>query len=192
MHHRHAEESVRQADHKGHHIVIRTTYRSQSTAKPVTGTHGVDNDGQFHYHPVPTRASARRSIWSTHLIDTFRRISRHDRAAVTPRRDHVHEMPGMKGTKTRSAGGRSPHDGPPYAQTPSPTAALQKFCTGVNRLKHDIPRHDDRRGEHPWHAAKSQHLRSVVDVAQPGDEHVTRRRSGSQRGASRTGIFWQA
>lgn len=46
-------DSVREADYRGRHIVIRTTYRIEVGGKPVTGHMGVGNDRRVHYHPVP-------------------------------------------------------------------------------------------------------------------------------------------
>jgi hypothetical protein len=49
-------ESVREADYKGHHITVRTSYKIDVDGTPVTGHLGVTNDGQVHYHPIPNLA----------------------------------------------------------------------------------------------------------------------------------------
>ena len=46
-------DSVREADHNGHHIVIRTTYEITIDGKPFTAGLGVSNDGSVHYHGMP-------------------------------------------------------------------------------------------------------------------------------------------
>lgn len=46
-------DSVREADYKGHHIVITTTYQITIDGKPFTAGLGVSNDGSVHYHGMP-------------------------------------------------------------------------------------------------------------------------------------------
>ena len=50
-HERQKTESVRKADYKGHHIVIRTQYQIEVDGKMIMGHLRVTNDGQVHYHP---------------------------------------------------------------------------------------------------------------------------------------------
>lgn len=64
-------ESVREADHAGHHIVIRTTYHVEVDGIPVTGHLGVTNDGQVHYHAVPNVAYDSAIDLVKSLIDLF-------------------------------------------------------------------------------------------------------------------------
>jgi hypothetical protein len=44
---------TREADHKGHHIVVRTHYEVEVDGKPLTGHLGVSDSGLVHYHPIP-------------------------------------------------------------------------------------------------------------------------------------------
>jgi len=46
-------DSVREADYKGHHIVITTTYEITIDGTPFTAGLGVSNDGSVHYHGMP-------------------------------------------------------------------------------------------------------------------------------------------
>ena len=54
-HHEHGApvESVREAEHDGHHMVIRTTYRVEIDGHAVDLPLGVDNDGHVHCHSLP-------------------------------------------------------------------------------------------------------------------------------------------
>ena len=54
--------SVREAEYKGHHIVIETCYEITIDGKPFEGMLGVTNSGDVHYHGIPNMAfpSARR------------------------------------------------------------------------------------------------------------------------------------
>jgi hypothetical protein len=64
-------ESTREADYKGHHIVIRTTYQIEVDGKSVTGHMGVTNDGRVHYHPIPNISFASALDMVRELIDVF-------------------------------------------------------------------------------------------------------------------------
>ncbi len=64
-------ETVREDDYRGHHIVIRTTYRIEVDRRPVTGHLGVTNDGRVHYHAVPNLSFASAVDLVRRLIDTF-------------------------------------------------------------------------------------------------------------------------
>jgi hypothetical protein len=66
-----AAESVREADYKGHHIVIRTTYRIEVDGVPLMGHMGVTDDGRVHYHPVPNASFASAVDLVKQLIDIF-------------------------------------------------------------------------------------------------------------------------
>lgn len=66
-----ATESVREADYKGHHIVIRTTYRIEVDGVPLMGHMGVTDDGHVHYHPVPNASFASAVDLVKELIDVF-------------------------------------------------------------------------------------------------------------------------
>ena len=64
-------ESVREADYKGHHIVIRTTYRVTIDGVAVTGMLSVSNNGQVHYHAVPNLSFDSAVDLVKKLIDVF-------------------------------------------------------------------------------------------------------------------------
>ena len=64
-------ESVREATYRGHHIVVRTTYRLEVDGMPVEGHMGVTNDGQVHYHAVPNLSFASAIDLMKQLIDIF-------------------------------------------------------------------------------------------------------------------------
>lgn len=70
MHHG-AMESVREADYRGHHIVVRTSYEIEVDGRRVTGHLAVRNDGRVHYHPVPNLAFASAVELVERLIDVF-------------------------------------------------------------------------------------------------------------------------
>lgn len=97
------DESIREADYNGHHIVIRTTYQIAVDGKPVTGHMGVGNDGRVHYHPVPNMSFASAVDLVKQLIDVFP----DDFAAArspgpTPGGGHMHmAMPRAKSTPPR-------------------------------------------------------------------------------------------
>ena len=64
-------ESVRAADYKGHHIVIRTKYEIEVDGKMIMGHMGVTNDGRVHYHPVPNLSFASAVDLVKQLINIF-------------------------------------------------------------------------------------------------------------------------
>lgn len=64
-------ESVREADYKGHHIVITTHYQIEVDGKMLMGHLGVTNDGQVHYHPVPNLSFASAVDLVKQLINIF-------------------------------------------------------------------------------------------------------------------------
>jgi hypothetical protein len=70
--HRHGKaESVREADYRGHHIVVRTNYVIEVDGRMVMGHMGVTNDGKVHYHPVPNMAFVSAIDMVKKLIDIF-------------------------------------------------------------------------------------------------------------------------
>lgn len=72
LRHRHTTvPSMREAEYKGHHISVRTTYDIRVDGMPVTGQVGVTNDGQVHYHPVPNLSFASAVDLVKQLIDVF-------------------------------------------------------------------------------------------------------------------------
>ena len=64
-------ETVRESSYRGHHIVIRTTYRIEVDGRAIVGHIGVTNDGQVHYHPIPNLGFASAVDLVKQLIDTF-------------------------------------------------------------------------------------------------------------------------
>ena len=62
--HKHEKsESIREADYKGHHIVVKTHYEIEVDGRLVMGHLGVTNDGQVHYHPSQTYLSRPQWTW---------------------------------------------------------------------------------------------------------------------------------
>ena len=55
-------ETIREADYKGHHIMVRTQYEIEVDGHMVMGHMGVTNDGHVHYHPLQICLSAQRLI----------------------------------------------------------------------------------------------------------------------------------
>ena len=64
-------ESVREAEYKGHHILVRTAYHIEVDGQMLTGHFAVSNDGQVHYHPVPNISFASAVELVKQLIDIF-------------------------------------------------------------------------------------------------------------------------
>src|SRR5215472_15289655 len=67
----HMSESVREADHEGHRIMIRTTYDIRVDGVPVMGHLGVSDDGRVHYHPIPNASFASAIDMVKQIIDVF-------------------------------------------------------------------------------------------------------------------------
>lgn len=90
---RHARtDNVREAEYRGHHIVVRTSYDIEVDGRMVMGHMGVTNDGKVHYHPVPNLAFVSAIDMVKKLIDVFP----DDFTPMGPG-----EMAGMKKKKTR-------------------------------------------------------------------------------------------
>jgi hypothetical protein len=68
---KHGAVSVREAEYKGHHIVIRTTYQVAVDGRPIMGHFGVGDNGQVHYHAVPNMAFNSAVDLVKTLIDVF-------------------------------------------------------------------------------------------------------------------------
>jgi hypothetical protein len=64
-------ESTREADHKGHHIIIRTTYRIEVDGRVLDLPLGVDNDGHVHCHSLPNYQFTSAIGMVKQLIDSF-------------------------------------------------------------------------------------------------------------------------
>ena len=95
--HKHqSSESVREADYRGHHIVVRTHYEIEVDGRVVMGHMGVSNDGQVHYHPVPNLSFASAVDLVKQLIEIFpddfgsRGHRMHRKKANTTRHGHTH------------------------------------------------------------------------------------------------------
>ncbi|HRI38073.1 MAG TPA: hypothetical protein PLO50_05910 [Nitrospira sp.] len=90
--HHHPATSIREAEYKGHHIVIRTTYDIRVDGKRVTGHFGVGNNGQVHYHPIPNMRFASAVDMVKQLINVFpdeytgKGTQRSGKKGSTPRR----------------------------------------------------------------------------------------------------------
>jgi len=102
MHH---GESVvtREADYKGHHIVVRTKYEVEIDGKPLMGHMGVTDSGSVHYHPVPNLSFASALDMVRKIIDVFPDdFGPH--AKPTPGMNHAsHGMSGMAMKKNSAA-----------------------------------------------------------------------------------------
>ena len=71
MHHEGGQEIVREDDYKGHHVVVRTTYRIEVDGRPVTGHVMLTNDGQVQYHGLPAMSFDSPIALVRTLIDHF-------------------------------------------------------------------------------------------------------------------------
>ena len=104
MHH---GESVvtREADYKGHHILVRTKYQVEVDGKPLMGHMGVTDSGSVHYHPVPNLSFASALDLVKKVIDVFPDdFSPGAKPDAKPGMDHAsHGMSGMAMKKKPSA-----------------------------------------------------------------------------------------
>lgn len=64
-------ETIREADHQGHHIVVKTRYEISVDGRKVLGHLGVSNDGHVHYHPIPNLSFASALDMVKAIIDVF-------------------------------------------------------------------------------------------------------------------------
>lgn len=71
--HMHHGESVvtREADYKGHHIVVRTKYEIEIDGKPLMGHMGVTDLGDVHYHPIPNLSFGSALDMVKKVIDVY-------------------------------------------------------------------------------------------------------------------------
>src|SRR5262245_5935433 len=96
MHHGDGKvESVRQADHKGHHIVIRTSYVIEVDGRALNLPLGVDNDGHVHCHSLPNYQFSSAVGMVKQIIDTFPKDfpkpgKRPPQGSSDPSMDHEH------------------------------------------------------------------------------------------------------
>lgn len=92
VHGEHATESVREAEHKGHSIVVRTRYEIEVDRKPVMSPIMVDNFGRVACHALPNYSFLSAIDLVKQLIETFpedfsaeHRAPAHKRPAVKAR-----------------------------------------------------------------------------------------------------------
>jgi hypothetical protein len=64
-------ESVREAEYKGHNIIIRTHYKIEVDGKPLGGHIYVDNSGRVSSHAMPTYSFVSTVDLIKKLIDAF-------------------------------------------------------------------------------------------------------------------------
>ena len=64
-------ETLREEEHKGHRITIRTTYQIEVDGKPFQGDLALGNDGELHIHSLPNYQFASAVDMVKRLIDTF-------------------------------------------------------------------------------------------------------------------------
>ena len=64
-------EVVRENDHKGHHIVVRTTYRFEVDGRALDVPLMVDNAGNIHCHSLPNYQFVSAVNLVEQLIDTY-------------------------------------------------------------------------------------------------------------------------
>lgn len=96
----HHGESIREAEYKGHKIIIRTTYEITVDGQPVTGHINVSNDGDVQYHAIPNFSFGSAVDLVRKLIDVFPTSFTKKRRAVTKQATTKHAT-------TKHAGG--PH-----------------------------------------------------------------------------------
>ncbi len=83
-HHPAARESVRTLTHRGHEIVVRTSYSITVDGRPFDVQPSVNNAGLVHYHGLPTRNFPSVMDLVTSAIDTFPDDFSGDGTAPTP------------------------------------------------------------------------------------------------------------
>lgn len=71
QHHGGELDSIRRATHKGHEIVVRTSYQITVDGRPFDVHLSIDNGGRVHYHGLPTRDFASVIDLVAKAIDTF-------------------------------------------------------------------------------------------------------------------------
>jgi hypothetical protein len=102
MHMGAATSSLREADYKGHHITIKTTYQITIDGKLFKGALGVSNAGTVHYHGMPNTGFASALDLVKAVIDAFP-----DEYAKGSGGGGGMDMPGMNMKK--SGGRKKPH-----------------------------------------------------------------------------------
>jgi hypothetical protein len=69
--HRHGVRTLRQADHKGHHIEVVTSYEIQVDGRRLDALLNVDNDGRVTCHAVPNYISFSALDVVKRLVDAY-------------------------------------------------------------------------------------------------------------------------
>ena len=64
-------DSLREEHHKGHHIVVKTTYEVTVDGKKFTAPLGVSNAGTVQYHGIPNMGFASAIDLMKRIIDQF-------------------------------------------------------------------------------------------------------------------------
>ena len=104
-------ESIREADHDGHRIVIHTTYEVWVDGKKLAAPLSVDNSGHLHCHTLPNYQFVSAIDAIKALIDNFPEEFTKKRGKKAPRKkaasSHSHRHPRAKRpAKSRRKGGR--------------------------------------------------------------------------------------
>lgn len=76
--HQHGLTSVRAVRHRGHRIMIRTTYEITIDDEPFDAGLVVDNAGRVFYHGLPTQDFASTVDLVKQVVDTFPDFTRPD------------------------------------------------------------------------------------------------------------------
>jgi hypothetical protein len=64
-------ETVRMAEHNGHHIAVYTTYRIEIDGRELSGHIGVSNTGNVHYHGLPAYSFTSAVDLARTVVDSF-------------------------------------------------------------------------------------------------------------------------
>ena len=78
--------SIREAEHKGHRITIRTEYTIEVDGEPLQGHFSVGADGNVHYHSLPNYEFASAVDLVKKLIDAFPRDFKEKKKRKTTKR----------------------------------------------------------------------------------------------------------
>jgi hypothetical protein len=109
----HGESTVtREADYKGHHIIVRTKYKVEVDGQPLMGHLGVNDAGSVHYHPIPNMSFGSAIDMVKKIIDVFP----HEFGPNS----QPNSMPGMNGALHRMGGKKM------RTKTPSGKTVMKK------------------------------------------------------------------
>jgi hypothetical protein len=96
--------SIREAEHKGHKITIRTEYTIEVDGEPLQGHFSVGADGNVHYHSLPNYEFASAIDLVKKLIDAFPRDFKAKKEKKTTRKKTTRKKTTRKKTTRRSGG----------------------------------------------------------------------------------------